>query len=168
MAARLWAVAAIWSSAAGVAAAQVDFPISEMVLSCKGWKSVVEVLDPEALADWGQQVADQRRGALILPQDFGWRPALKSQRLAPGLAVQYGGSYLTPGMRGVVVRDRRPESPESPQSEVVEVQWEGGELFFHNYGEILVRRKSAHHVGEATLPIAPCRCVWRPSLRFML
>ena len=49
MAARLWAVAAIWSSAAGVATAQVDFPISEMVLSCKGWKSVVEVLDPETL-----------------------------------------------------------------------------------------------------------------------
>jgi hypothetical protein len=71
-------------------------------------------------------------------------------------------------MRGVVVRDRRTESPESPQSEVVEVQWEGGELFFHNYGEILVRRKSGHHVGKAALPIAPCRCVWRPSLRFSL
>ena len=33
---------------------EVDFPISEVVLSCKGWKSAVEVLDPEALADWGQ------------------------------------------------------------------------------------------------------------------
>ena len=106
MAARLQAAAAIWSSAAGVAAAQVDFPISEVVLSCKGWKSAVEVLDPEALADWGQQVADQRRGALILPQDFGWRPVLERQRLAPGLAVQYGGSHLTSGMWGVVVRDR--------------------------------------------------------------
>ena len=93
-------MAAIWSSAAGVAAAQVDFPISEVVLSCKGWKSAVEVLDPEALADWGQQVADQRRGAFILPQDFGWRPVLKRQRLAPGLAVQYGGSYLTWYARG--------------------------------------------------------------------
>jgi hypothetical protein len=167
MAARLQAAAAIWSSAAGVAAAQVDFPISEVVLSCKGWKSAVEVLDPEALADWGQQVADQRRGALILPQEFGWRPVLERQRLAPGLAVQYGGSYLTSGMRGVVVRDRRPESPESPQSEVVEVQWESGELFFHSYREILVRRKSVHHVGEAALPIVPW-CVWRPSLRFSL